>query len=488
MQFNSVEYGVFLALAATVYFLIPYRWRWLLLLISSYIFYASWKPQYLVLIWASTIVDYCAGIVMGRTESRRSRAMALAGSLTINLGLLAAFKYFTFFADSLSSALAYAGFSFTPSDLDIVLPVGISFYTFQTLAYTIEVYRGAHPPERHLGRFALYVAFFPQLVAGPIERSSRLLPQLSRKIDFDYDRIVEGLRLILWGLFKKVVVADRLALMVNSVYAQPGETPGPVLATATIFFAFQIYCDFSGYCDIAIGSARIFGIDLMINFNRPYAARSIDEFWGRWHISLTTWFRDYLYIPLGGNRVSIPRHYANVVIVFAVSGLWHGANWTFVIWGLYHAAYYLVSNLCAPLRLALLRSSGLYRIPIIHQGLRWAITFTLVCGGWIFFRSATLADAIIIWRGLPHGWPTVFSADALDMLARQLGTSPVEMTITVLCGVAMIICESRQRLGFAPNAVRMNSMALRWAVYATLILSMFRFGVIDEVPFIYFQF
>ena len=308
MQFDSIEYGVFLAVAATSYFLIPHRWRWALLLFASYVFYASWKPQYLVLIWASTLVDYCAGLFMGRTENRRYRLLALIGSLSVNLGLLGTFKYFGFFAESLSAVLDSVGLSFTPHELDVVLPVGISFYTFQTLSYTIEVFRGTHEPERHLGRFALYVAFFPQLVAGPIERSSRLLPQLREKFDFDYVRVVEGLRLILWGLFKKVVVADRLALMVDRVYESPDGAPGPVLMAATIFFAFQIYCDFSGYTDMAIGSARILGIELMVNFNRPYAARSVGEFWHRWHISLSTWFRDYVYIPLGGDRISVPRH------------------------------------------------------------------------------------------------------------------------------------------------------------------------------------
>ena len=321
MLFNSFEYFLFFPIVAMLYFGVPQRLRWVLLLAASYFFYMCWKPGYLLLIVASTLVDYWAGLGIGRATSVSGKRGYLAVSLTANLGLLFFFKYYNFFSDSLREFSRLWGGTLDIPHSDFLLPVGISFYTFQTLSYTIEVYRGNKEPERHLGIFALYVAFFPQLVAGPIERAQRLLPQFREKHEFVYDRVVSGLKLIAWGLFKKVVIADRLAGVVDVVYGNVDAHSGPAFVVATVAFAFQIFCDFSGYTDIAIGSARVMGFELMTNFRRPYFAASIPDFWRRWHISLSTWFRDYVYVPLGGSRVSRSRWYGNLFIVFLVSGL-----------------------------------------------------------------------------------------------------------------------------------------------------------------------
>jgi len=319
MQFNSIEFLVFFFIVVVFYFSIPYRFRWILLLAASYYFYMCWRPEYIILIIASTLVDYIAGLKMGGIESKPRRKKYLIISLMINLGLLFSFKYFNFFNDSLRILFSRYNMLYRVPSFNILLPVGISFYTFQTLSYTIDVYRGERRPERHLGIFALYVAFFPQLVSGPIERSKRLLPQFYKRFDFDYKRLTHGLRLMLWGFFQKVVIADRLAIVVDHVYNNPSEHTSTAFIIATYFFAFQIYCDFAGYTDIARGAAKILGYELMLNFQRPYFAKSIRDFWRRWHISLTSWFRDYLYIPLGGNRVVKWRWYYNLFIVFFIS-------------------------------------------------------------------------------------------------------------------------------------------------------------------------
>ncbi|MFO7973092.1 MAG: MBOAT family protein [Candidatus Hydrogenedentota bacterium] len=488
MLFNSVEFLVFFPCVCALYFALPYRWRWVLLLAASYYFYAAWKPEYLVLIFASTAVDYAAGFVMGKTDRRRIRIGALLASLGCNLGLLFTFKYFNFFNESLGAVLAWLGSEYTAPDLDVVLPVGISFYTFQTLSYTIEVFKGTHPPQRHAGIFALYVAFFPQLVAGPIERSDRFLPQLRGNYDFDYARAVLGLRYMLWGMFKKVVVADRLALIVDPVYHDPtGATP-LILVVATIAFAFQIYCDFSGYSDIAIGAARILGYRLMTNFDRPYFATSIADFWHRWHISLSTWFRDYVYIPLGGSRVKISRMYVNLLIVFGVSGLWHGANWTFVIWGLLHAAYYIASHATRELRAAFVRGAKLDRAPRIHHALQVGFIFVLVCIGWVFFRANSLKDAVYVFQKMPDLMYYVFNPGVILGELGALNQNASQLAITAGATVFMLIAEHFQAKGEPPRLLAIPMLPLRWAAYAALVLAIMNLGVIQRIPFIYFQF
>ncbi len=333
MLFNSIEFLIFFPIVSIVHFLIPHKYRWVWLLLASYYFYMSWRIEYITLIWISTLIDYFAGRQMGKTDDRKKKRKYLLLSLFANLGLLFTFKYWNFFTSSLNIVLRAMHITYEIPYLNVVLPVGISFYTFQTLSYTIDVYRGVKSTEKHLGIFALYVAFFPQLVAGPIERSTNLLPQFFEKHNIDWRRIVDGLKLMMWGMFKKVVIADRLAVFVDRVYGNPYDYTGLSHIVATIFFAFQIYCDFSGYSDIAIGSAQVLGFNLMDNFRRPYFSRSVSEFWRRWHISLSSWFRDYVYIPMGGNRVSPKRWHFNILTVFVVSGLWHGANWTFISQG-----------------------------------------------------------------------------------------------------------------------------------------------------------
>jgi D-alanyl-lipoteichoic acid acyltransferase DltB (MBOAT superfamily) len=375
----------------------------------------------------------------------------------------------------------------------VLLPVGISFYTFQTLSYTVDVYRGERHAERHLGIFALYVSFFPQLVAGPIERSTRLLPQFHNHVRFDYDRVTSGLRLMLWGFFKKVVIADNVALAVNAVYNDPTRHEGLPLILATILFAFQIYCDFAGYSDIAIGGARILGFDLMTNFRRPYHARSIGEFWHRWHISLSTWFRDYLYIPLGGNRVGRNRWLVNLFLTFLISGLWHGASWTFVVWGALHGGYLIVGILTAGVRARAVRATRLDRVPWLHGLLQRVFIFGLVCFAWIFFRANSVADALYIVTHLFTG----IGASAADLLEtggifRLLDSMPLGLNrAAVIVGsiLLMEVVHLVQTRGSIGALVAGWPVWCRWPVYYALLAIISLLGAFNEgQQFIYFQF
>ncbi len=488
MLFNSIEFLIFFPVVACAYFLIPHRFRWALLLVASYLFYASWRAEYLVLILASTVVDFLAGLMMAKYPTREGRGKFLAASLVCNLGLLFTFKYFNFFSGNANVAMESLGLSYALPAVDLVLPVGISFYTFQTLSYTIEVYWGTQEPERRPGIFALYVAFFPQLVAGPIERSKRLLPQFLERHNFDARRATQGLRLILFGMFKKVVVADRLAPFVDEIYGSPTEHTGPVLLLATVFFTFQIYCDFSGYSDIAIGTARIMGFDLMLNFKRPYAARSISDFWKRWHISLSTWFRDYVYLPLGGNRVALLRWTLNILAVFIISGLWHGANTTFLVWGALHGTYYLVSRATARLRKATVRLSGLHHTPRIHAVLQVLFIFTIVSVGWVFFRAHTLSDAAFILWSLPSGWDGLITGETWEQLTASAGMPFTEWWLAFACIGALIIVEKLHGdEGLSAMLDRWPTW-LRWLAYLGTTMAIFNLGAIQDVPFIYFQF
>jgi alginate O-acetyltransferase complex protein AlgI len=343
MLFNSIQFLIFFPIVVILWFQLPQKWRNIFLLLASYYFYMCWKTEYLVLILLSTGVDYFAALKIQKSARMKKKKALLYLSLLINLGLLFGFKYFNFFSESMESFFKHINIFYETPHFQVLLPVGISFYTFQTLSYTIDVYRSKTHAEKNFIDFALYVSFFPQLVAGPIERSYRLLPQIKKKHTFSRVRLYSGLRLMLWGFFQKVVIADRLAYYVNEVYNHSDLYHGWTIWVATFFFAFQIFCDFSGYTDIARGAARILGYDIMLNFRRPYFARSIRDFWQRWHISLSTWFRDYVYIPLGGNRVVRWRWYYNLLLTFVISGLWHGANWTFLFWGALHGLYLILS-------------------------------------------------------------------------------------------------------------------------------------------------
>ena len=410
MLFNSLEFLLFLPTVFAVYWILN-LWtnrprglqaQNLLLLIASYVFYGWWDWRFLSLIAFSTLVDFAVGIQIAKANAReipieaddsvRSRTAKrwLGVSLVVNLGLLGYFKYANFFIENWIDAWSAVGVHMDPWTLKVILPVGISFYTFQTLSYSIDIYRRKLLPTTNLIEFAAFVSFFPQLVAGPIERASALLPQIASRRNFDYKEGVSGLRLILWGMFKKVVVADTCAIYVNDVFANYTEYSGPTLMMGAVFFAFQIYGDFSGYSDIAIGTARLFGIKLMTNFKTPYFSRDIAEFWRRWHISLSTWFRDYLYIPLGGSRVGKWRAIRNTFVIFLVSGFWHGANWTFIIWGLIHALLFLPLLLSGRNR----RNVGdIQGIPTVRELGGMFTTFAAVTVAWVFFRADSVGDA-----------------------------------------------------------------------------------------------
>ncbi len=488
MLFNSTQFFVFFPLVMAAYFVMPHRFRWAFLLVSSYYFYMCWKPGYAVLIVISTLVDYAAGLLMGASPDVRRKRRWLILSLCTNLGMLFFFKYYNFFNDGLRFVAERLDLGIALPATHFLLPVGLSFYTFQSLTYTIGVYRGTVQPERHLGIFALYVCFFPQLVAGPIERAERLLPQFTQRHDFDYVRVTNGLKLMAWGFFQKCVIADRLAQVVDQVYANPAQYDGIPLAIATIFFAFQIFCDFSGYSDIAIGGAQVLGIDLMQNFRRPYFATSVSDFWHRWHISLSTWFRDFLYIPLRGGRVSALRHHANIFIVFVVSGLWHGAHWKFVAWGALHGIYMIAGALLRPWRERIVAWLGLQRAPTLHRVLRTAITFLLVSFAWIFFRANSASEAIYIVTRLFTGWGMMFEPRRLYDSVFNLGLPRDEFLLALMCIVGLGCVHVLQSRGSVREMLSRRPLVVRWLAYSALLWAIFLFGVFRHKEFIYFTF
>lgn len=482
MNFNSFTYATFLILVVMFYFVLPQRHRWKLLLTASYYFYMSWNAMYAILLVFSTVVDYAAAIYIERTPSRLLKKVFLSLSLFSNLGLLFAFKYYDFAAYSLERASMWFGTSLQMPYLEVLLPVGISFYTFQSLSYTIDVYREQRKAEYHLGIFALYVSFFPQLVAGPIERSTTLLPQFRENHRFSSAAIASGMKLIIWGLFKKVVISDRLSEFVDRAYALPWEQDGLVFLVGTYFFAIQIYCDFSGYSDIAIGSARLMGYDLMINFRRPYFATSLSDFWRKWHVSLSTWFRDYLYFPLGGSRVSFARACANIMTVFVVSGIWHGARWTFIIWGFIHGLILVAERVVARGR---------------HiQTVRWLtssdsgwklfgrrlITFHVVILAWIFFRAAYVQDAVNMVKRIlldvpSFRWETLATVQALPTVIGEF-----------LLILFLFVVEWFARTDDFSHIMSSRPRWQRWVFFYVLIMLLLLAGKYDGKAFIYFQF
>lgn len=480
MLFNSISYLIFLPIVVCIYFILPQRFRWVLLLTASYLFYMCWKPEYIILIVLSTIIDYYCARKIGAAKTTKKRRLFLIISLCTNLGLLFGFKYFNFMNNSMHHVFTALHLPYSIPYLNVLLPVGISFYTFQTLSYTIDVYRGQRQPESHFGIFAVYVSFFPQLVAGPIERSTHLMPQFRIKHSFNYQRVTNGIKLIAWGFFKKIVIADRLAIYVNEVYNHPDQYHGWAILLATYFFAFQIYCDFSGYSDIAIGSARIMGYSLMNNFNRPYFSRSISEFWSRWHVSLSTWFRDYLYIPLGGNRVAKNRWYANLFVVFLVSGLWHGANWTFVLWGAMHGSFLIFSHLTKNIRNHLWDFLGFGSDSRIKNIVQIIATFHLVLFSWIFFRANSLSEAFLLIRRLFIFEP--FHVVLYPVITRSY------LIISILAIVFMETIHIIQIRQSPISILSRQSSWVRWTAYYAFVLSILLFGTFDSQAFIYFQF
>ena len=484
MLFNSVPFLLFFPLVAALHWWLPHRFRWLLLLVASYAFYMYWEPLYAVLILTSTVVDWFVALRIPAAEGRARKAW-MGCSLLVNLGLLGAFKYYTMLVTTVSALLAGVGVVWTPAETTLLLPVGISFYTFQTLSYTVDVYRGTLQPERHLGRFALFVSFFPQLVAGPIERAGRLLPQLIAVRAWDTERAIGGLRLALWGMFKKVVVADHLAVFVDAVYDQPQLYGGPVIALATFVFTYQVYCDFSGYSDMAIGMARILGVELSMNFDQPTLARNVADFWTRWHMTLIGWFRDYVYFPLGGSRGSARRTAFNVLAVFALSGLWHGAAWHFVVWGAINGAYIIVGRVTAGARSAVAQAVGLTRVPRVQAVWQWASTVTIVYGSFIFFRAPDIPHALGMYARLPLGWAGLLDGGFFWRLASLVRIEPAILAMALLL---VPLTDAAEWVRRHPERFQNLPHWTTWLTDYALVFGILVLGRFAAQEFVYFQF
>jgi len=469
MLFNSVQFIYFFPIVLLLYFLSPYKWRWLVLLISSYYFYMSWNVDYVFLILFTTIISYGSAIQIEKSETKKTKKIYLAFSVIASLAVLFFYKYFNFIGSSLNDVFGSFNSAFEVPYLKLLLPVGISFYTFQTLSYTIDVYRGDIKTEKHFGIYALYVSFFPQLVAGPIERSTRLLPQFRKKHYLTFDNVVKGLKWVIFGFFMKLVIADRLSLYVDSVYNNVYQHSGLTFILATFLFAFQIFGDFAGYSSIAIGVARIMGYDLMTNFKRPYFATSISDFWHRWHISLSTWFKDYFYIPMGGSRVGVSRWYLNLFLTFLVSGLWHGANWTFVIWGALNGIYIVVENIFK------LQVKKKQKISFYNRIMRTLIVFILVDFAWIFFRANNVTEAIYVINHIFDFSKEVFYDNKIFFYGI--------IGLTILF-VHDLIVENTSDSVLENSKVNYKSVLY----FAFLICLILFIGVFNGGQFIYFQF
>ncbi|WP_457067368.1 MBOAT family O-acyltransferase [Hymenobacter sp. UYAg731] len=443
-------------------------------------------PVYIFILLLTIVIDYFAGILIEQASGSQ-RKFYLAMSLVANIGVLAVFKYYNFFIDNVNALLHLSSPAASLPLLNIILPIGLSFHTFQAMSYTIEVYRGNQPAERHFGIYALYVMFYPQLVAGPIERPQNMLPQFHEEKRFSYDKAASGLRLMAWGLFKKVVIADRMATLVNEVYTRPHDFHGLPLLVATIFFAIQIYCDFSGYSDMALGAARVMGFELMKNFDRPYFSQNIAEFWRRWHISLSTWFRDYLYISLGGNRVALPRACFNLFFVFLVSGLWHGANWTFIAWGALHGFFLVVGMLTKPGRTRFIERTGLAFLN--NSLLNTVLTGGLVAFAWIFFRANTLPDAFYIIAHLFERSSGILHDTTFTGLATVKAFYSAQQWLALVGAVLILLVVEKAQFRFAiTSRLAQQAAPVRWALYYGVVLYIALLGAFDHVQFIYFQF
>ncbi len=468
MIFNSIQFVFFFLLVTTLYYLLPHKYRWLLLLSASCYFYMAFIPVYILILGFTIVIDYFAGILLETGKGNR-RKFFLYASLVANIGVLCTFKYYNFLNDNFTVFLSQFGYRNPFPFMSILLPIGLSFHTFQAMSYTIEVYRGNQKAERNFGIYALYVMFYPQLVAGPIERPQNILHQFYVKHRFDQEKVVSGLKQMLIGFLKKLVIADRLSIYVDTVYNHSSSQNGQTLAIATLFFAVQIYCDFSGYSDIAIGCARVMGFDLMKNFDRPYMSKSVSEFWRRWHISLSTWFRDYLFIPLGGSRVKKARLYLNLLVVFTVSGIWHGANWTFVIWGALNGIFLIAESILKP---KMTYDTWWKKL------LNMALTFGLICFTWIFFRATSATEGFrIIGKILRFEGP-VYLGYPKDHFYYCL-------LFIVLLGAYELNQEffkGRISLFHHPKPV------FRYAFYTVAVAIILLFGVFDGGQFIYFQF
>lgn len=471
MLFNSLEFLIFFPVVCIIYFLLKgNKWRIPFLLIASYYFYMNWKPVYAVLIMTSTVLTYFCGLLVEKYADNKPKKKAfLVTSLVINFAILFVFKYFNFINESILGLLEYAGVRWTVPNLDVLLPVGISFYTFQAVGYSIDVYRGSIKAEKSFMTYALFVSFFPQLVAGPIERAKNLLPQFHEEHEFRYDNAIEGLKQMIWGFFMKLCVADVLSDYVNAVFNNVAHHNGTSMIVATVFFTFQIYCDFGGYSNIAIGAARVMGFNLMENFHRSYLSLNIKEFWKRWHISLSTWFMDYVYIPLGGNRVKYPRHLLNLMITFLVSGVWHGANWTFVLWGGLHGTYQVIGNMWRKFVHKPTYNS------VFSRFLGTVFCFILVAFAWIFFRANNVNDAFFI----------------VGKIFTDCGALFIDKSTFLYGFIALFILifkDVKDNFKWKTNFMHSNSIVIRYISTAMLIVYIMLLGSFSSGQFIYFQF
>ncbi|GHS97428.1 O-acyltransferase [Bacteroidia bacterium] len=482
MFFNSLDFALFLPIVFILYWFVTnknLKIQNILLVVASYFFYGWWDWRFLFLLLFSTLTDYLVGLGLLRQENQKTRKRLLWISMLTNIGFLGFFKYYNFFVAQFVDTFSFFGYPFHPQTLHIILPVGISFYTFQTMSYVIDVYKRKLEPTKDFISFAAFVAFFPQLVAGPIERATQLLPQFYVKRTFDYSKAVDGMRQMLWGFFKKIVIADNCAQIVDKVYDNYQFLPGSVLLIGAIFFSVQIYCDFSGYSDIAIGCSRLFGFNLMRNFAYPYFSRDIAEFWRHWHISLTTWFKDYVYIPLGGSRGSLGQTIRNTFIIYLVSGFWHGANWTFIVWGLINAIYFLPLLLTHKNRkyVDVIAPNSLF--PNLKELTQMLSTFLLATLAWIFFRSDNITQALQYIK-------RIFSS-SLFSKPQGLVLEPFFLIYTVFFVVFLFIVEWIQRKNQHGLQQLPEKRIIRYLIYLLLALGMFFLGG-SQKSFIYFQF
>ena len=479
MLFNSFAFAIFLPIVFILYWALPHKFRWIVILISSCYFYMSWNPKYIVLILFTTFVSYLCGIGLEKTDKPKVKKWIMTATLVVSLGLLFFFKYFNFFSENITVLCQKLALPIHPVTLSIMLPVGISFYTFQTIGYVIDVYRGDIAAERHFGKYAAFISFFPQLVAGPIERTKNLLPQIKSEHTFSYEKAAVGMRLIAWGYFKKLVIADNMAIYVDQVYNDLSSYDGCALLFATFCFAFQIYGDFSGYSDIAIGVAKLFDIQLMTNFKSPYCSASIKEFWSRWHISLSTWFKDYIYIPLGGNRVGRFRHCFNLFITFLISGLWHGANWTFVVWGGIHGILQCAQTILFPKK----KEPRKHRVPWF---LRVCGIFILVGFAWIFFRANNLSDAFYVLGNMFNGIdnPLAYLNACYESIAVSRNTwIKLAIMLALLGGYDFLSLKHD-----LPEESSKLPFVVRWLCYYLLLFFILWLMPMESSQFIYFEF
>ncbi len=482
MLFNSIDFALFLPIVFFLYWFATkgnLRVQNILLLVSSYFFYACWDYRFLFLLIFSTLLDFYAGIKIHESKNLASKKLWLWISIGVNLGFLGVFKYYNFFVESFADGLSLLGFQANFPTLQVILPVGISFYTFHGLSYVIDIYKDRINPEKDFINYSVFVSFFPLLVAGPIERATHLLPQIIKKREFDYSKAVNGLRQILWGLFKKVVIADNCATYANTIFNNSSDYSGSTLFLGVLFFAFQIYCDFSGYSDIALGTARLFGIDLLRNFAFPYFSRDIAEFWRRWHISLSSWFRDYLYIPLGGSKGGNWMKIRNTFIIFLMSGFWHGANWTFIVWGLLNAIYIMPSIISKTNRTNLdIVASGKY-FPTLREFVSMGITFGLTLLAWVFFRANNLEHAFSYLSQIFSN--TLFTIPNFPEFEKSI-------PILILTGIFLCIEWLGREQQFAIEHLGIGwNKPVRWTMYYAIILVIFYYAG-NEQQFIYFQF